>query len=436
MIVKSTLFATTILAASVAVPALGADKPFDGVTLRVLSTQQPWDAEVQKRVAQFEEKTGATVEFDLYAFGQTVQKVAVELTSKSPAYDVVFLEASDVPRFVPGGFLEPLDGYVETAKFDIDDFIPSTIAAETVDGKLYGIPYFAATQLMYYRGDVLKAAGFDAPPKTFEELISMCGKLQTQDMPCTALRGKANTSENIWYWTQILYGYGGHWVKDFPNDMTPTINSPEAVKAAEAYVKLLQDYSIPGSASAGYDEVVVAMQQANVAIAIEGAPLAGRILDPKLSKVSGELGFAVTPGGPAGVFAPFSAQGWNVNAASRNKEAAAAFILWATSKEMVKDISTNSSFLAVTRNSIWADAAFEAKHGYDFGYGSFTKAYAATLAVGAKDYRLPFAEFRPMADRVGLALQEAAVGKKTAQQALDDAQADVTTIMKRVGYLK
>lgn len=430
------LVATALLAASAAAPALAADKPFDGITLRVLSTQQPWDAEVQKRVSQFEEKTGATVEFDLYAFGQTVQKVAVELTSRSPAYDIVFVEASDVPRFAPGGFIEPLDDYVKAANFDLGDFIPSTIDAETVDGKLYSIPYFAATQLMYYRGDLLKEAGFDGPPKTFEDFIAMCGKLQTKEMPCTALRGKASTSENIWYWTQMLYGYGGRWVKDFPKDMTPTINSPEAVKALEAYVKLLQDYSIPGSASAGYDEVVVAMQQANVAMAIEGAPLAGRILDPKLSKVSGKLGFAVPPAGPAGVYAPFTAQGWAINAASENKDAAAAFILWATSKETVKDISLNSSFLAVTRNSIWSDPDFKAKHGYDFGYGAFTDAYAAALAKGGKYYRLPIPEFRPMADRVGLAVQEAAIGKQTPQQALDGAQADVETMFKRAGYLK
>lgn len=46
-----------------------------------------------------------------------------------------------------------------------------------------------------------------------------------------------------------------------------------------------------------FDDVVTGMQQGNVVMAIDGAPLAGRILDPEQSKVAGNLGFAVVPGG-------------------------------------------------------------------------------------------------------------------------------------------
>jgi len=425
------------LALAVLLPVRGdaQEQAFKGVTLRVLSTQQPWDLEIQKRAGEFEAKTGAKVQFDLYAFGQAVQKVAVELSSSSPAYDIVFLEATDLNRFAPRR-LEPLDKYVEADKdYDLQDIISTFVDASRIEGKLYGLPYFAATQILYYRGDLLKEAGFAGPPKTFAEFVAMCAKLQTPDRKCTALRGKASSSENVWYWTQIFYGYGGRFVKNFPDDMTPTVNTPEAVQALEVYKTLLTEYGIPGSASAGFDEVVVAMQQGNIAMAIEGAPLAGRILDPALSKVSGKLGFAVPPGGPKGTFAPFNAQGWSINAASRHKDAAAAFLLWATSKSVERDVALKSSFVGVVRKSIWNDAEFKKVHGYDFGYGSFTDAYAQTLEVSDKHYRPPFRDSRPMLDRVGIALQEAIVGRKTPQQALD-AQNDIVTMFKRAGYLK
>ncbi len=437
MIGKLLTLSSVVLAAGWISTAQAQDKPFEGVTLRVLTTQQPWDVEVQKRIGAFEEKTGATVQFDMYSFSQAVQKVAVELTSRSPAYDLVFVESSEIARFAPGGFLEPLGAQVkDDSAYNLADFIPSTVKGFSYKDELYGLPHFAATQVLYYRGDLFQEAGIAGPPKTFDEFMDICKKLQTADRPCTAMRGKPGTSENVWYWTQMFLGDGAKWVKNYPDDLTPTVNSPEAVKAAEFYADLLKNYSIPGSVSASYDEVVVAMQQGQIAMAIEGAPLAGRILDPALSKVAGKLGFAVPPGGPAGTFAPFTAQGMAVNSSSENKEAAVAFLKWATSQENMLDISSNSPFVAVTRSSVWDAESFKTKHGYDYGFGSFTQAYADTLRTADENYRLPLQEFRPMGDRIGLALQEVVTGKRSAQEALDAAQADIEKMFRRANYIK
>lgn len=429
--VLGTVFAAGLLSVSW---AHAQDKAYNGVTVRILTTNQPWDVELQKRAKAFEDKTGAKIEFDTYALTQTAQKVAVELASKSPTYDIVWVESSDIARFAPGKFLEPLTAKVKgDAQYNLSDLISSTVKGFSVKDELYGLPHFAATQILYYRGDMFKEAGIAGPPKTFDEFVESCKKLPK---PCTALRGKPSTSENVWYWTQMFLGNGAKWVKNYPDDMTPTVNSPEAVKSVELYADLIKNYSIPGSVSASYDEVVAAMQQGQIAMTIDGAPLAGRMLDPALSKVSGKLGFAVPPGGPAGTFAAFTAQGMAVNAASKNKDAAIDFLKWATSRENMLDIATNSSFVAVTRSSVWDDAGFKKKHGYDFGFGAFTDAYANTLKTADENYRLPIPEFRPMGDRVALALQEVATGKRSAQEALDAAQSDIEKMFKRANYIK
>lgn len=419
------------------VSAMAQQKPFEGVTLRVLGTQQTWETELQKRAQAFTEQTGAQVVFDLYSLTQGIQKVTVELSARSPAYDLVFVEASDVARFGPAGLLAPLnDAVAADTTSDKADFLPATIEANTIDGKLYALPHFAATQLLYWRADLFEAAGIDGPPTTFAEMLEDCAKLQTAEIRCTAMRGKPSTSENIWYWTQMLKGFGGQFVQNYPDDMTPTIDSPEAVEAANFYAELMNKYAIPGSVSASYDEVVIAMQQGQIAMAIEGAPLAGRILDPKLSKVAGKLGFAVPPGGPAGTFAPFTSQAYAVNAASKNKEAAAAFLVWATGKDNMLDIASNSSFVAVTRNSVWDDQGFVKAHGYDYGHGSFTAAYRDTLTKADPLYRLPIAEFRPAADRVGIALQEVVTGQRDAEAALKAANGDIERTFRRARLLR
>jgi len=417
--------------------AVAQNKPFEGVTLRLLGTQQTWETELQKRAQAFTEETGAKVVFDLYSLTQGIQKVTVELSSRSPAYDLVFVEASDTVRFGGAGLLEPLDDAVKNdPAAHLNDFLPATIKANIVDGKLYALPHFAATQILYWRPDLFAAAGLAGPPKTFAEMMDDCAKLQTPEIRCTAMRGKPSISENVWYWTQMLLGFGGHFVADFPKDLTPTVDSPEAIKAANFYADLMNKYSIPGSVSASYDEVVIAMQQGTIAMTIEGAPLAGRILDPKLSKVAGKLGFAVPPGGPAGTFAAFTSQAYAVNAASKNKQAAEAFLIWATSQKIMEDIAINSPFVAVTRNSVWNDPAFIKAHGYDYGHGSFTDAYRDTLATADPQYRLPIAEFRPAGDRVGIALQEVVTGQRSAMDALAAANADIERIFRRARLLR
>ncbi|MEC3975298.1 sugar ABC transporter substrate-binding protein [Amycolatopsis sp. H20-H5] len=56
------------------------------------------------------------------------------------------------------------------------DFSPAVLAAQTVEGKVYGIPQATDTQVLYYRKSLLQAAGVQ-PPQTVDELIDAAAKL-------------------------------------------------------------------------------------------------------------------------------------------------------------------------------------------------------------------------------------------------------------------
>jgi multiple sugar transport system substrate-binding protein len=56
------------------------------------------------------------------------------------------------------------------------DFSPSVLAAQTVEGKVYGIPQATDTQVLFYRKSLLQAAGLQ-PPQTVDELIDAAAKL-------------------------------------------------------------------------------------------------------------------------------------------------------------------------------------------------------------------------------------------------------------------
>jgi len=71
------------------------------------------------------------------------------------------------------GLLVPLDDVVGPVR---GDFNASVLAAQTVDGKLYGIPQALDTQVLFYRKSFLQEAGVK-PPQTLDELVDAARKL-------------------------------------------------------------------------------------------------------------------------------------------------------------------------------------------------------------------------------------------------------------------
>ncbi|WP_426687546.1 extracellular solute-binding protein [Rhodanobacter ginsengiterrae] len=66
--------------------------------------------------------------------------------------------------------LEPLQTRVDhSAVVQPHDYFVSIWATNVIDGTLVGVPWYVDTRLLFYRRDLLKAAGFDAPPRTWAQ---------------------------------------------------------------------------------------------------------------------------------------------------------------------------------------------------------------------------------------------------------------------------
>jgi multiple sugar transport system substrate-binding protein len=75
-----------------------------------------------------------------------------------------------LPELAALDALEPLQARVDaSAVVRPSDYFASIWATNVIDGTLYGVPWYVDTRLLFYRRDLLKAAGFDAPPRTWAE---------------------------------------------------------------------------------------------------------------------------------------------------------------------------------------------------------------------------------------------------------------------------
>jgi multiple sugar transport system substrate-binding protein len=92
--------------------------------------------------------------------------------------DLTQLGNTWLPELVALHALAPLQSRVDrSAVVQPDDYFASIWATNVIDGTLYGVPWYVDTRLLFYRRDLLKQAGFDAPPKTWAQWRRMLAAL-------------------------------------------------------------------------------------------------------------------------------------------------------------------------------------------------------------------------------------------------------------------
>jgi len=84
--------------------------------------------------------------------------------------DVFQLGNTWLPEFHALKALAPLDGVLPAA--EQADLFPGVLAANRIDGRLWSLPWYVDTRLLFYRADLLAQAGIDRPPHTWGEWLT------------------------------------------------------------------------------------------------------------------------------------------------------------------------------------------------------------------------------------------------------------------------
>lgn len=156
-------------------------KQFEGETINLLLCKHPMQATFEALIGEFESLTGIKVNTLVLPEQQFFERQTVVLTGKSPEFDIVMSSPMLNWKFIPGGFLEPLNAYLEDPSltdpnfYEINDFFPMTIEASKVAGNLYAIPYQVEAYCLYYRSDILDKYGV-TPPETLDALYEAAKK--------------------------------------------------------------------------------------------------------------------------------------------------------------------------------------------------------------------------------------------------------------------
>lgn len=410
-------------------------RKYDGVTLNVSTFSTAWPQLIRQWLPEFEALTGARVQLDTPAFPVYNQRADLELSTRGAAYDVVNVTFIYTSRWINAGWLTPLDEFIAnpnltSPQWGLQDFLPATLAAETGrDGKLYGIPYVVEAMLAgASRYDLVQQAGL-AFPKTTDDLLKVLQAVNKKE------RVAGYVTDNHYGWTFIPYlqAFGGNVFRAPPDDLFPTLDTPEAVQAADYFARLIRDFGPNGGITYTADQTLQALKQGRVNVSDLSQTYLAQLGDARTSRSLKTAHFGSMVSGPKGAFPGMATHALGIPAGSKNKEAAWAFIQWALSKQMTAR-ALAAGYGSPTRRSDIDSQAFRSKqviNGVDLAQLSID-AIDRAGSGGYMKYRT--VEFYPQVDlQLNKAIALIVSGQLNAKQAMAQAQAGTLADLQRAG---
>ena len=322
--------------------------------------------------------------------------------AKDPGYDVVSVDVVWTAEFAAKGWLTPLTGKLA---LPTTGFLAPTVKAATYNNTLFAAPTSSDGGLLYYRSDLVKT-----PPKTIDEMWSMCSIAKAHNMGCFA--GQFAKYEGLTCnATEWMNAYGAKMVD---SSGKPTADTPEAAKGLQVLADHYKNGDIPKEAITYQEEQSRAAFQSGKLLFLRNWPYVYNLASTDASsQVKGKFAVAPLPGLNGPGTSTLGGHMAAISTYSKHKATALDFLKFLTSPAEQKTNMEKGS-LAPVIESIYTDPALVSKY-----------PYLPVLLTSIKNaVSRPVTPFYP---GITSAIQENAYaaiqGSKSPQQAVKDMQA-------------
>ncbi|QIY53242.1 sugar ABC transporter substrate-binding protein [Streptomyces sp. RPA4-5] len=417
--------------------------PEGGKSINVLMVGNPQMEDIAKLTkSTFTKDTGIKVNFTVLPENELRDKATQDIATGAGQYDVATIGAYEVPIWQKTGWLHDLNGYVDKAKdFDKSDLLtPMVQSLSGEDGRLYALPFYGESSFLMYRKDVFAEKGLKMPRHpSWRQVADLAAKADgaKPGMKGICLRGLPGWGELGAPLTSVVNTFGGTW---FTKDWKAQVNGEGFKKATRFYVDLVRKHGQAGAAQSGFTECLNAMSQGKVAMWYDATSAAGSLEDPRTSKAAGKIGYAYAPVEQTKSSGWLWAWAWAMPKTTKNADAAAKFMLWASSKKYEKLVGAKLGWARVPagkRASTYEIPQYK-KAAASFGDITLRSIQQADPVnpgvqprptVGIQFVAIP--EFQDLGTKVTQEISAAIAGKTSVDKALNDGQKQAEDVAKK-----
>ena len=344
MIQRRTLLAA--LAAPAIIQTANAQSAFDwkqakGASIEVNLAKSPRADILIARNAEFEALTGITANVEQIPEQQQRPKVAMEMASGRPSFDVVNIATHVQKRLIEkANWMEDLRPLLANPALSAPDPVLADSnkacahAVTSPDGKINLLPFNQDLFILYYNKEMFTQAGLQVPT-TLDEMLAAARKLTDKSKGVYGFVGRGLKNANVALWDNLLLGWDQETVSEDGRKLLTSTDA--AIAAGQYYQTLMRECAPPGVVGFNWNESQTSFMQGRAAMWYDGIGFSAPLVDPKVSRIVGKVGFAPVPGGPKARAAATYIDGIGIAAGTRNKTAAWLYVQWATSKSVLAD---------------------------------------------------------------------------------------------------
>lgn len=186
-----------------------------------------------------EANPGNTLTVEIQPWDGIVAKLQTSLSSDSESPDLVETGNTQSSTFGSVGAFAPVDDMYE--ELGGDDLIPSFIESGRWDDTLYSLPLYAGARGVFYRKDLLEAAGI-AEPTTIEEFAQAAIDLGAANPEgVSGFSGMYLAAVDVHGCNSMMFAGGGDWAALEGDAWQEKLTDPQTQEALERISRVFAD---------------------------------------------------------------------------------------------------------------------------------------------------------------------------------------------------
>lgn len=295
------------------------DRPYEGVTLTIITQSPPYIAKpVQMFAPEWEEMTGAEIDLVTVPFGELYQQTMSSFTLGAGRYDIVIFASAWMGDFAGNEYIVDITDRVNADEdLAFSEIVPTYQDTVRWGDGIFAIPLDGDVHTMYYRRDALENEAYQArfeeeygypleAPRTWEQYHDVAEFFHGWDWDDDgqeeygAIEAMQRGGQAFWFYlsraaaSACPAGVPGCLYFD-PETMEPQIDNPGFQRALEQWIEIV-DVGAPGMVNFDSGDVRSQFAAGQSALAVDWGDT-GIIADTSdESTIRGQLGTAVLPG--------------------------------------------------------------------------------------------------------------------------------------------
>jgi sorbitol/mannitol transport system substrate-binding protein len=419
-------------------------------TIRVAVVSNSNMINIEKLTPAFEaQNPGIKVVYDTLNENNERSLIETDITTHANEFNAVMISNYETPIWAKNGWLLNLSpSLTADSSYDVSDLLKPIASSLSYKGSLYGVPFYGESSMVYYRKDLLKAAGLTMPlHPTWKQIAAFAAKLNdpSKGVAGICLRGEDGWGENLAALDTVINTGGGSWFND---GWKPQLTSPADEAAVKFYVDLVRSDGEAGASNDGFTECESDYGEGKAAMWYDATVAAG-LVATTYPKVSADTGYAYAPTGSA-TGAAGVPSGWlytwslSIPKGVPNQAATLKYLEWATGKQYIAYSGPKIGWANIdpgTRYSTYSLPQYKKAAG---GFAGITLAsingadpdHPTNASVAVPYTGVQFLDepwFINLGTEVSSQIASAIAGTETVSQALQTSQQDAQTTVSQAG---